>query len=176
MAGQGIETPVVLGQVHGLFGVKGWIKVYSYTRPVEAILDYDRWWIGRADEARPFQVLAGRMQGKTLIAQLGDENGQPLPDRDAAVALLDRDISVERDELPDLEAGEYYWVDLFGLSVVNTQGVALGTVTAMMETGANDVLVVSGERERLIPLVVDVVVVDVDFGAGQITVDWDADF
>ena len=94
MAGQGIETPVVLGQVHGLFGVKGWIKVYSYTRPVEAILDYDRWWIGRADEARPFQVLAGRMQGKTLIAQLGDENGQPLPDRDAAEKKKDLKTTV----------------------------------------------------------------------------------
>lgn len=176
MAGQGIETPVVLGQVHGLFGVKGWVKVYSHTRPIEAILDYDRWWIGRASQARPFRVLAGRMQGKTLIAQLGDDHGNPLPDRDAAVALLDLDIAVERDQLPDPEYGEYYWVDLLGLTVINTQSVALGTVTAMMETGANDVLVVTGERERLIPLVVDIVVVDVDFEAGQMTVDWDADF
>ncbi|WP_348761631.1 ribosome maturation factor RimM [uncultured Salinisphaera sp.] len=176
MAEQGQAAPVVLGQVHGLFGVKGWVKVYSYTRPVEAILDYDRWWIGRANEARSFQVLAGRTQGKTLVAQLGDEHGKPLADRDAAVALLEQDIAVERSALPEPEPGEFYWVDLIGLSVVNTQDVVLGRVSAMMETGANDVLVVTGERERLIPLVVDIIVLEVDFNAGQIRVDWDADF
>ena len=176
MAEQGQAAPVVLGQVHGLFGVKGWIKVYSYTRPVEAILDYDRWWIGRADDARPFQVLAGRTQGKTLVAQLGDEHGTPLADRDAAVALLGQDIAVERSALPEPEAGEFYWVDLVGLTVVNTYDVELGQVTAMMETGANDVLVVTGDRERLIPLVADIIVLDVDFDAKRIHVDWDADF
>ncbi|RJS93822.1 ribosome maturation factor RimM [Salinisphaera sp. Q1T1-3] len=176
MASTTPERPVVLGQVHGLFGIRGWIKVYSFTRPREAILDHERWWIGRADEARPFRVLEGRYQGKTLVARLADDDGEPLADRDAAVALLEQDIAVERATLPDPAPGEYYWVDLIGLNVQTTQDIPLGRVTAMMETGANDVLVVTGDRERLIPLVADEFVIDVDFEANRMTVDWDPEF
>ena len=82
------------------------------------------------------------------------------------------DVAVHRRQLPAAEAGRYYWVDLIGLSVVNREGIALGTVIALMETGANDVLVVQGERERLIPFVLGRVVLDVDLEAGVIEVDW----
>lgn len=167
---------VVLGQVHGLFGVRGWIKVYSHTRPIEAILDYGRWWIGSAGQRQPYQVLEGRLQGKTLVARLADAEGEPLPDRNAAVELLELDIAVAREDMPDPEPGEYYWFDLIGLRVLTVDAVDLGQVSAMMETGANDVLVVKGDRERLIPLVIDEYVIEVDLEGGRIVVDWDPEF
>ncbi|HET7312824.1 ribosome maturation factor RimM [Salinisphaera sp.] len=176
MAGTAPQRHVVLGRVHGLFGVRGWVKVYSYTRPAEAILGYERWWIGNAGERRDYRVLEARVQGKTLVARLADADDEPLPDRDAALELLDLDIAVERGDLPEPEPGEYYWFDLIGLNVVTVDGHDLGRVTAMMETGANDVLVVRGDRERLIPLVIEQFVTAVDLEGGTIHVDWDPDF
>lgn len=176
MAGTAPHRHVVLGRVQGLFGVRGWIKVYSHTRPAEAILGYEHWWIGDEDNRCSYRVIDGRIQGKTLVARLAGPDDQPLPDRDAASELLDRDIAVERGDMPEPEPGEYYWVDLIGLEVVTVDDVDLGRVAAMMETGANDVLVVHGDRERLIPMVVDEFVNSVDFDAGILIVDWDPDF
>jgi len=175
--------PVVLGHVNGLFGVKGWIKVYSYTRPAANLLDFDEWLIGRQDNWRPFRVLASRTQGKTLIAQLGapspgrsNASAEPLIDRDAVVELLDLEIAVPRGAMPPLADGKYYWFDLIGLDVVNRDGISLGQVKAMMETGANDVLVLSGDRDRLVPFVVGEIIDEVDLEAGRIVADWDPDF
>lgn len=172
---------VVLGRINGLFGVKGWVKVYSYTRPAENLFDYLRWELGNETSGRPidwrlFRVLGWRRQGKTLVVQLADADGTPLADRDAAVGLLDAEIAVPRADLPELEPGRYYWSDLVGLEVLNRDAVSLGRVSAMMETGANDVLVVDGERQRLIPFVLDEIVDAVDLESGQITVDWASDF
>lgn len=176
MPGAASNRHVVLGRVNGLFGVKGWVKVYSHTRPANAILGYECWWIGRPGDRRPFFVLEGRTQGKTLVARLADADNQPLPDRDAAIALLESDIAVEAEQMPTLPGGEFYWFELVGLSVSTLEGVVLGQVHAMMETGANDVLVVRGERERLIPFLMDQVIHGVDLDAGTLTVDWDPDF
>lgn len=170
------DRPVVLGHVSGLFGVKGWIKVYSYTRPAVNLLEYEDWLIGRQDAWRPFRVLDAREQGKTLVARIAGDDDTPLADRDAAAALVDLQIAVARDQLPAPEPGEYYWFDLIGLDVFNREGAALGRVKAMMETGANDVLVLQGERERLVPFVVGEVIDEVDLDAGRIVADWDADF
>lgn len=171
------EGPVVLGHVSGLFGVKGWVKVHSYTRPTFNLLEYDEWLIGRQNAWRPFRVLDAREQGKTLVALLsGDDDGAPLPDRDAAAVLVDEQIAVKRDQLPEPEPGEYYWFDLIGLDVVNRDDVPLGRVKAMMETGANDVLVLAGERERLLPFVVGEFIDEVDLAAGRIVADWDPEF
>jgi 16S rRNA processing protein RimM len=170
------DRPVVLGHVSGLFGVKGWIKVYSYTRPAANLLEYDDWLIGRQDDSwRPFRVMDAREQGKTLVAQIADGEA-PLADRDDAAALIDLQIAVQRDQLPEPEEGEYYWFDLVGLDVVTLDGKPLGRVKAMMETGANDVLVLQGERERLVPFVVGEIIDDVDLDAGRIVADWDPDF
>lgn len=170
------DRPVVLGHVSGLFGVKGWIKVYSYTRPAVNLLEYEDWLIGRQDAWRPFRVLDAREQGKTLVARIAGDDDTLLADRDAAAALVDLQIAVARDQLPAPEPGEYYWFDLIGLDVFNREGAALGRVKAMMETGANDVLVLQGERERLVPFVVGEVIDEVDLDAGRIVADWDADF
>lgn len=170
------KTPIVLGRVNGLFGVKGWVKVYSYTRPAQNLLEFGDWMIGRQDAWRPFRVLESRVQGKTLVAQLGDADGEPLADRDAAAELLEQDIAVAREQMPPPAEGEFYWFDLIGLTVVNREGADLGRVTAMMETGANDVLVLKGDRERLVPFVMHEIIESVDLDAGRIVADWDADF
>lgn len=171
-----VRGPVVLGLISGLFGVKGWVKVYSYTRPPENILKFPQWLIGRQDDWRPFRVLEARQQGKTLLARLADGDAQTLADRDAASELLDCQIAVAREAMPALPEGEYYWFDLIGLQVVNREGVALGEVRRIMETGANDVLVVAGDRERLVPFVIGEIIDAVDVCGGRIVADWDPDF
>jgi 16S rRNA processing protein RimM len=145
--------------------------VFSYTEPRENIVHYQPWYLRRDDDWQPCQVAEGRKHGKGVVARLED-----CADRDQAQALLNCEIGVRRDQLPATAPGEYYWNDLLGLRVVNRQNEVLGTVQQLLETGANDVLVVMGERERLIPFVLDKVVTRVDLDAGVIQVDWDKDY
>lgn len=147
------------------------MKVYSYTEPRENIVAYQPWYLQIAGEWQSQQLAEGRRHGKGVIARLADFN-----DRDQALTLMNREIGVRRDQLPATEPGQYYWQDLIGLQVVTLQGEMLGKVDHLMETGANDVLVVAGERERLIPFVLDEIVRRVDLQAGVIEVDWDKDF
>lgn len=175
------DAHVTLGRINGLFGVRGWVKVYSHTRPPENLLAYQRWFLacadgGRQSQWRPFSVVSAKPHGKTLIAQLADAQGEVIADRDEALALLEADIAVARADMPQLPAGEYYWHDLVGLEVVNREAVKLGVVSGIMETGANDVLVVDGDGQCLIPFVMDAIVDDVDVVAGRMTVDWQPDF
>ena len=162
--------PVVLGRISGLHGVRGWVKVYSYTEPREAVLKYKRWLLSGTNDWQPATVAEGRRHGKTVIARLDGCN-----DRDQAAALVGVEIAVSRDELPAAGEGQYYWSDLEGLSVVQQDGTEIGTVAYLIETGANDVMVVKGEQERLIPFVMKEVVLGVDLARGVITVDWEWD-
>jgi len=161
---------VLLGRVAGPFGVKGWIKVFSYTEPREAILDYDPWFMKQGDAWQATKVVDGKRHGKSVIAQL-----EGIVDRDAAAELIGRDIAIERDDMPSPADGSYYWSDLEGLQVVHRDGTELGRVAYLLETGANDVLVTAGDKERLIPFVAERVILDVDFAKGVITVDWEWD-
>ncbi len=165
------DALVVVGQVTGLYGVLGWVRIYSHTQPRENVLHYGRWHLGGPGRWRPVKVEAARTQGKGLVAKFAG-----VDDRDAARAWIGREIAVPRDELPPLEEGEYYWSDLLGLQVLTVDGQVLGQVARLMETGANDVLVVQGDRERLIPFLPDRVVRRVDLEAGVVEVDWDPDF
>lgn len=162
---------VVLGGIAGAYGIKGWVKLRSYTQPQDNILDYAPWWVGSGDRRREMRPLEARAHGKGLVVRL-----EGVDDRDAAQALNGEPVSVPRDALPALSDGEYYWADLIGLEVLDLDGRSFGRVSQLMETGANDVLVVRGDRERLIPFLVDQVVKDVDLEAGELVVDWDADF
>jgi len=166
---------VLLGRVSGLFGVKGWIKVYSDTEPRDNILNYSPWYLRRQGEWQPFEVVAGQQHGKGIVAQLAN-----CPDRDTAAELIGSDIAVPREQLPAPDEEEYYWSDLRGLKVITLQGVDLGQVSNLMETGANDVLVVreAGEqgRERLIPFIRQQVIREVDLERGVLIVDWDPEF
>jgi len=162
---------IVLGRVTGLYGVQGWVKVFSDTRPREAITRYSPLMLGHEENWREAPVDGAKAHGKGVIIKF-----QGCDDRDAAAALMGQEIAVWRDQLPPLPDGEYYWADLVGLEVINEEGVQLGTVDSLFETGANDVIVVKGERERLIPYVSGDVVRKVDLTAGTMTVDWDPDF
>lgn len=176
MSGPEPDDVVPMGRVVGLFGVKGWVKVYSYTRPRDAILTYRSWYLkfpsGKPVAGwREFEIAEGRMQGAGVVARF-----KGIEDRDAASALVGVDIAIERAELPKLKRGEYYWADLEGLKVVTLEGVELGTVSHLFETGgANDVMVVRGERERLVPFTKNAIH-EVDLERGIIRVDWDPDF
>ena len=162
---------VVLGHVSGAYGVKGWVRIHSHTAPRDAILDYRPWFLGRAGHWREVECIEGRRQAKGLVARIDG-----VDDRDAAQALVGSEIAVPRARLGDTASGEYYWVDLEGLEVVTPGGRVLGVIDHLFETGANDVMVVKGEQERLIPFVEPEVVREVDFEARRVVVDWDADF
>lgn len=158
---------VDVGRIGAPHGVRGWVRVISDTDPPENILRYRPWLL----DEQPTRVIEGRRHGKALIARLAG-----CEDRDAAAALTGQRIAVRRDQLPPPRADEFYWIDLEGLAVETLGGVGLGQVSHLLSTGANDVLVVEGERERLLPFVWDQVVKDVDFDRHRILVDWDPDF
>jgi len=162
---------IVVGKVAGVFGVKGWCKIFSHTSPRENILQYSPWYLKRNGEWQPVKLKQGRQQSKSIVAQL-----EGIDDRDAAEALRETVIAIMQSQLPALEKNEYYWSDLIGLEVETVTGVPLGQVTDMMETGANDVLIVNGDQERLIPFLQPDVVTEVDIKAGLMKVDWDPEF
>jgi len=168
MAGQ---RRVILGKVGGLYGVRGWVKLWSFTDPVENLLDYREVELGRQESWRPARLVEGRRQGQALVARFDG-----CSDRDQAALLVGAELAVARERLPEPGAGEYYWADLVGLEVMTTEGVQLGRVEQMMATGANDVMVVKGERERLLPFLPGRFVNEVDLAGGRIVVDWDPEF
>ena len=162
------DTSVTVGRITGLFGVRGWVKVYSYTRPPEAILEYSPWLVQRHGAWQELILATGRRHGHGIVARLDGYD-----DRERAAGLVGADIYVRLAQLPRLAPGQYYWTQLEGLRVCNVAGEQLGTVSHLFETGANDVMVVKGERERLIPYTAQVVR-RVDLEAKLIEVDWDA--
>jgi len=163
---------VTLGRISGAHGIQGWVKVHSDTSPRENIVGYSPWYLVREGRRETWKVNAGRLQGKAVVAKLAGCN-----DRDAAEALAGAEITIPREQLPaTTEPGEFYWADLVGLEVRTVDGVALGRIVQLFETGANDVIVVQGDRERLIPYIWQQVVRDVDLEAGVMLVDWDPAF
>lgn len=160
--------PVILGRIVGLHGVKGWVKVHSYTNPRQAVLDYRDCLLMRSGTRQPARIAEGRAHGKGVVARFDGT-----ADRDEASRLVGAEIAVPREALPDAGEGHFYWTDLEGLTVVHRDGTELGRVAYLLETGANDVLVVQGEREILIPFVLGSVILDVDLAEGRIDVDWE---
>ena len=155
---------VELGRVVGAFGIKGWLRLYSYTQPPEKILSYRHWNLG----GREWNVIEGHLQAGGVVASL-----EGLADRDAAAALNEQVVSVPRSALAKPKRGEFYWTDVLGSEVISTTGVALGTLASVTSNGAQDVMVVQGERERLIPFVVGPIVQGVDAAAKRIVVEWE---
>lgn len=158
---------VVLGKVSGQFGVHGWIKVYSYTSPRENILQYREWYLKRSGEWVAHRLKGGKSHGKGVIARLdGCDN------RDHAIELMDAEVAIRPEQLAETGEDEFYWRDLEGLQVVTLEGVELGKVDYLFETGANDVMVVRGKGEMLLPFI-EQVIREVDLDNGVIRVDWD---
>ena len=146
------------------------MKVFSYTEPREAFLQYKGLLLGQNGKWQSVKVAEGQRHGKSVIVRL-----EGFDDRDQAATLIGTEFGVSRAALPEPEDGQYYWSDLIGLKVVHCDGTELGRIDEMLETGANDVMIVKGEQERLIPFVKDEVVLSVDLDAGQINVDWEWD-
>lgn len=169
--------PVILGRLSGLYGVKGWFRVFSHTEPRAALLDYEEWLIGVGGCWRSARLVDGREHGRTIVAKLAG-----IEDREAAAPFVGADIAVPRETMPETAPGQYYWADLIGLTVRHADGRVLGTLADMIATGAHDVMVVrapgegaAGSKEILIPFVVDKYVLDVDLAAGRVDVDWEWD-
>lgn len=167
----GETREVLLGRLVGASGIKGEVKLESWTSPRLAIFAYQPWTLRHAGADRSVTGASGREQGKGIVARLPE-----IDDRDQAEALRGAELWVARSALPPASPDEYYWVDLEGLSVFTVDGVELGKVSHLFETAANDVMVVRGERDRLIPFLLDRYITRVDLAAGRIEVDWDPEF
>ncbi|MDI1291380.1 MAG: ribosome maturation factor RimM [Methylobacter sp.] len=165
------QQHISVGKISGVFGIKGWVKVFSFTDPRENILTYSPWLLKKDDETKTVSVVDGQLQGKTIVAQLTGVN-----DRNQAESLMGWVIFITQEQLPNAAKDEYYWSDLIGLQVETVDGVQLGRVDSLLETGANDVIIVQGERERVIPFLQGQTIISVDLVAGKIIVDWDPEF
>tara|TARA_B110000977_G_scaffold195516_1_gene274108 strand:- start:942 stop:1496 length:555 start_codon:yes stop_codon:yes gene_type:complete len=174
------QAPIAIGRISAVYGLKGWVKVFSFTEPKEQIFTYQPWLIKKADARTPlqsFEVVSVKVHGKGLIALPVD-----CQDRDQAQLYVGYEIWTDSEQLPSLEAGEFYWRQLEGLKVINEKGQYFGRVDHLLETGANDVLVVKAdkhsidERERLIPYVEPQYIREVDLQQGTIFVNWDAQY
>ena len=159
-----------MGRIAAPFGIKGWVKVQPYSEDPGALMDFESWRVGRGEQQAHYRVEIVQDHGKALVAKLAG-----IDDRDAAYALRGQEISVAKRDLPPPEENEFYWSDLIGLTVVNREGAELGKVDSLMEGGANDLLVVKGAREHLIPFVA-AFVGKVDLAGGTIEVDWGEDY
>ena len=160
---------LTLGRIVGVFGVKGWVKVESFTEPHDNLFKYREWHL--SSEGAAVKLEQGKAQGQGLVAKLSG-----IDDRDRAQRLIGSDVQVRRSQLPDAAPGEYYWVDLEGLEAFTVDGVRLGVVSHLFATGANDVLVIQGEREHLVPCVMEHFVKQVDLAGRKIVLDWDPTF
>lgn len=163
---------VVIGQIHGLHGVQGAVKLLSFCEPRDRLGSYQPWTLVLPDGTeRSLRHGKLAMVGKSMVCTLDG-----VEDRDQAALLIGAEIRIAREMLPRLAEGEYYWSDLIGLRVRTLEGVELGRITEMLRTGANDVMQVEGERVRLLPYVPGQWVRHIDLEAGVMTVDWDPDF
>ena len=164
-------SPIVMARLAAPYGVQGWLHVTTYTEAPGNLLDYATWYLKRQGGWQAAEVRNGRLHGKGLVVQLAG-----CEDRDAAALLTGADVGIYREQLPASGVGEYYWSDLVGMQVSTARGELLGVVDYLIATGANDVLVVRGEREHLVPFISGQVIESVDLEAREIRVDWDPDF
>ncbi len=161
---------IVMGRVSAPFGVKGWVKVQPYTEETDTLFRYTRWWLREAGGWHSQTVEEKAVHGTSLLVRFAG-----IADRDRAASLKGQEIAVAREQLPAPGEGEYYWADLVGLEVENTAGQSLGCIERLFESGADPVLVVVGDKERLLPFV-DAVVKRVDLESGKLLVDWELDY
>ena len=161
----------VLGQLGAPYGVHGWMKLHSFTEELTDIFNYRPWYLHQQGQWQPIVLEEWKTHGNGLIVKLA---GCETPE--AARVYTQGEIGIERDLLPSLDNNEYYWTDLIGLTVQNEEGVVFGVIDHLIATGANDVLVIKGERERLVPFILDEIVKKVDVSARSMVVAWDAEF
>ena len=161
---------LLIGKINGFFGLQGWVKVFSYTNPRTNILNYSPWSIKVDGNFQSIDITSGREQSKTIVAHI-----KGIDNREDSQKFIGQDIYINKEQLPELTQGEYYWHELIGFDVINKDEEQLGTVDYFVETGANDVLVVKGKKEYWIPYI-EPFLVSIDSKNNKILVDWDKDF
>ncbi len=174
-----LENLIVVGRICGVFGVKGWLKVYSFTEQPLQILKYKPWSLKQGSVLKHFEIIESRKHGKGIVVQL-----KGIDDRDVAAQWVNAKIYIDSDHLPKLPEGDYYWAELKGLNVLDVSGTLLGQVIDIMQTGANDVLVLQesinnideNANEILIPYIMDQVIKSIDLDQKEIIVDWDVNY
>lgn len=162
---------IIVGRFGRPHGVKGVITVISFTEPRDNILRYSPWYVSINKNWQPVKLVRVEMNNKSILAQIDGYD-----DREQVAELTNIEIAIKPEQLPALKPGEYYWHQLVGKKVVNSQGITLGIVKEIMPTGSNDVLVVEGEKRYLVPYLPEQFNVQVNEQEGVITVDWDTDF
>ncbi len=163
---------VVMGKVVAAHGILGWVKVQTFTEYLDSLDAYDHWWLGNERQPwREVELAECTVHGKILVARLTG-----CTDRNSAEKLKGLLVAVPRGDLPEAEGDEVYWSDLIGCKVQNLAEEVLGTVETLLETGANDVLVVKREAGELLIPYIKQVVHQVDVPNKTITVDWQADY
>ena len=170
MAITDVNDLVIMGRIVAPYGVFGWLKVLPDTELIDGLLDYKTWWIGKDNDWRELKVEEAKVHNEVIVVKL-----QGISERDGAFACKGKQVAVPRAALPKPDKNEYYWSDLIGLQVKNLQDIDFGKIIDVFATGANDVIVVTGERERLIPFI-NAVIIEVDTVAKAMLVDWDAEF
>jgi 16S rRNA processing protein RimM len=158
---------VVMGRVSAPHGLKGWIKIQPFTQETEGLLGYPEWWLGGEGQWQQYRVLESAVHGSIVVARL-----EGFDDREVAAGLRGKEVAVPRAAMPENREGEFYWSDLLGMEVSRQNAASLGFVAKILETGANAVLVVQGEKEILVPFIQGVIV-NVDLKARQVIVDWE---
>ncbi len=169
---------ILLGKVSGVHGIKGWVKVFSYTSPRSKITEYSQWFLKKQKDQSwvSTKLIEGKEQGKNIIARLDN-----IKYRDEAEALIGTEIAIHKDQLEVLAENEFFWRDLIGLSVETVEGEKLGKIDWLFDTGSNDVIVIKDsegveEKEHLLPFIFDDVIKSVDLEASLMVVDWDPEF
>ena len=164
------ERVVVLGKIAGAFGVHGWVKIQSYTDPLDNIFEYPELLIGSAGRWTKVEIEAARLTGKGVLGKL---KGIETPED--ARTRVGAELGVRRADMPDPAPGEHYWTDLEGLDAQSPSGERLGKVDHFRSTPAGTMIVLKGERELWVPFVKERIV-QVDFSGGRIVLDWSAEW
>lgn len=160
---------IILGKIGAAYGIHGWLKIRTYTEYGENILNYQPWYLGSGeDQWQEITVEDSKPHGGGIIVKFPGINSP-----EEARLFTGKTIAIQREQLPELTKGEYYWSDLEGLTVINQRGETLGKVIYLIETGSNDVLVVKGVKEIAIPYLPGKVVLQVDLKMKEIHVDWE---
>jgi len=165
-----MSDKIILGKFGAAYGVRGWLHLISYTDPIDNLFEHTEWHVKHRGQWEILHIENGKAHGKGLVVKIKEIN-----DRELAREYTNDKISIPREALPELSDDEHYWQDLVGATVVTENGIGLGIVKELIATGSNDVFVVVGERERLIPYTKDVVV-KIDATKNEIIVNWDPEF
>ena len=160
---------ILVGKISNPHGIKGWIKVISFTDPIENILSYKKWTISDNETEKTYCLEDSRIQGNKIVIKLEGVNN-----RDDADLLKNLQIEINRSDLPKLEENSYYWEDLVDFNVIDIKGMHVGKVDSLFRTGSNDVLVIINEtKERLlVPFIMEEVIKYVDLAKELISIDW----